>query len=319
MIMRKTIFILLFLGFFCNGIKAQETIPQIHHDSLYMSTSELAEKIIEEAYRHLGVRYKYGANGPRSFDCTGFTCYVYNKFGYRLSRSSKDQSTDGRPVEGSFRNLQKGDILIFGSRRNKREVGHAGIFIELVDSTGTDFRFIHASTKKGITISNYSETYYRERFMGARRVLPDIVPGGAPRPSSGIAEQQDTIYVEASAADRQVVLLESGRWFYIDADGRMTKPDSSVTVILDGSGTWRTVSNTGIMIPQITKESKPVQTVQPADIPREETAAKYHTVRNGDTLYGIAKRYKTTVDKLCRLNGITKKTVLKTGRKLRVK
>lgn len=318
--MRKTILIILFLSIFCAQARAQEeTIPQIHHDSLYMTTSELADKIIEEAYRHLGVRYKYGANGPRSFDCTGFTCYVYNKFGFKLSRSSKDQSGDGRAVEGSFRNLQKGDILIFGSRRNKREVGHAGIFIELVDSTGRDFRFIHASTKKGITISNYSETYYRERFLGARRILPDIVPGGVPRPTSDIAEPQDTIYVEASAADRQVVLLENGRWFYIDSDGRMTKPDSSVTVILDGTGTWRTVSNEGTMIPQLTKENKPSPEVQPANIPREETAAQYHTVRNGDTLYGIAKRYKTTIDKLCKLNGITKKTTLKTGRKLRVK
>ncbi len=226
--MRKITLIFLLTAISCAALHAQDTIPQIHHDSLYMSTSELADKIIEEAYRHLGVRYKYGANGPRSFDCTGFTCYVYNKLGYRLSRSSKDQSGDGRPVEGSFRNLQKGDILIFGSRRNKREVGHAGIFIELVDSTANDFRFIHASTKKGITISNYSETYYRERFLGARRILPDIVPGGAPRPSTGIDEPQDTIYVEASAADRQVVMLENGRWFYIDADGRMTKPDSDL-------------------------------------------------------------------------------------------
>ena len=320
MIMRKTalIFILIFIS--CAALEAQEnTIPQIHHDSLYMSTSELADKIIEEAYRHLGIRYKYGANGPRSFDCTGFTCYVYNKFGYKLSRSSKDQSTDGKPVEGSFRNLQKGDILIFGSRRNKREVGHAGIFIELVDSTATDFRFIHASTKKGITISNYSETYYRERFLGARRILPDIIPGGPARGSESVGEAQDTIYVEASAADRQVVLLESGRWFYIDADGRMTKPDSSVTIILDGNGKWRTVSNEGTRIPQMTRENRPSVSAQPADLPREETAAKYHIVRNGDTLYGIAKKYKTTIDKLCRLNGITKKTVLKTGRKLRVK
>ena len=99
----------------------------------------------------------------------------------------------------------------------------------------------------------------------------------------------------------------------------MTKPDSSITIILDGNGKWRTVNNEGTRIPQLTRESKPVQTVQPADLPKEETSAKYHTVRNGDTLYGIAKKYKTTIDKLCRLNGITKKTVLKTGRKLRVK
>jgi murein DD-endopeptidase MepM/ murein hydrolase activator NlpD len=42
----------------------------------------------------------------------------------------------------------------------------------------------------------------------------------------------------------------------------------------------------------------------------------YYTVRKGDNLGGIAKRYGTTVNNLCRLNGITAKTILSIGRKL---
>lgn len=325
---KKPLFIFaLCLSVFSSAIYAQENqTTQIQHDSLYVSTAELADKIIEEAYRHLGVRYKYGANGPKSFDCTGFTCYVYNKFGYKLSRSSKDQATDGRAVEGSFKNLQKGDILIFGSRRNKRVVGHAGIFIELTDSTGRDFRFIHASTHKGITISNYSESYYRERFLGARRILPDMLPGEVIQGVyDNLPRGQDTVYIESSASDRQVVLLENGRWFYIDQNGRMTKPDSSVSIVLDGNGKWRTISNTGHQIPQLSQANQPSSSNQssdqnkPSDETRQQSVAKYHTIKAGDTLYGIAKRYKTTIDKLCQLNGITKKTVLRAGRKLRVK
>lgn len=313
MIMKRLLYILV-LSIFSSAIYAQD----VHHDSLYMTTSELADKIIEEAYRHLGVKYKYGATGPNKFDCTGFTGYVYAKFGYKLSRSSKDQARDGRAIEGSFRNLQKGDILIFGSRHSKRTIGHAGIFIELVDSTGRDFRFIHASTKKGITISNYSETYYRERFLGARRIIPDIIP--SPETATPAeSDFQDTVYVQASAQDRQVVLLEGGRWFYLDESGRLTKPDSSVTVILDGNGHWRTVSNEGSMIPVLTEANQPSAVKQPAEEPRSQSGAKYHTIKAGDTLYGIAKRYKTTIDKLCQLNGITKKTTLRAGRKLRVK
>lgn len=45
---------------------------------------------------------------------------------------------------------------------------------------------------------------------------------------------------------------------------------------------------------------------------------RYYTVRKGDTLSGIAKKQHTTVSKLCKLNNITTKTVLKIGRKLRV-
>ena len=45
---------------------------------------------------------------------------------------------------------------------------------------------------------------------------------------------------------------------------------------------------------------------------------RYHTVRSGDTLSGIAKKYHTTVKALCRLNGIKETTVLQIGKKLRV-
>jgi len=44
----------------------------------------------------------------------------------------------------------------------------------------------------------------------------------------------------------------------------------------------------------------------------------YHRIKSGDTLSGIAKRYGTTVGALCRLNNITSKTVLRTGRSIRV-
>jgi murein DD-endopeptidase MepM/ murein hydrolase activator NlpD len=48
-------------------------------------------------------------------------------------------------------------------------------------------------------------------------------------------------------------------------------------------------------------------------------SAKYHTIKKGDTLGKIAKRYGTSVKALCKLNKITPKTILRTGRKLRVK
>ena len=66
-----------------------------------------------------------------------------------------------------------------------------------------------------------------------------------------------------------------------------------------------------------TNVEKPAQQQQTAN--RPTTAAKYHTVKQGDTLYAIAKKYHTTVDKICKLNKIKETTVLQIGRKLRVK
>lgn len=47
--------------------------------------------------------------------------------------------------------------------------------------------------------------------------------------------------------------------------------------------------------------------------------ATYHTIVSGDTLGALAIKYKTTVKKICQLNGITETTILKLGKKLRVK
>ena len=50
-----------------------------------------------------------------------------------------------------------------------------------------------------------------------------------------------------------------------------------------------------------------------------QAAMRYHTVRQGDTLYGIARKYGTSVSTICRLNGIKETTTLQIGRRLRVK
>ena len=51
----------------------------------------------------------------------------------------------------------------------------------------------------------------------------------------------------------------------------------------------------------------------------EAAAMRYHTVRSGDTLSAIARKYKTSVREICRLNGIKETTVLQVGKRLRVR
>lgn len=49
------------------------------------------------------------------------------------------------------------------------------------------------------------------------------------------------------------------------------------------------------------------------------TVKSFHTISQGDTLYGLALRYGTTVDKICILNEISETIILKIGAKLRIK
>ncbi len=68
-------------------------------------------------------------------------------------------------------------------------------------------------------------------------------------------------------------------------------------------------------------QSSPANTANAstASSTRAESAAKYHKIRRGDTLSAIAKKHRTTVSKLCKLNGIRETTILREGRTIRVR
>ncbi len=52
---------------------------------------------------------------------------------------------------------------------------------------------------------------------------------------------------------------------------------------------------------------------------QKETKGQYHRIRNGDSLWVISQRYRTPIQQLCRLNGISRNTVLQVGKVLRVR
>lgn len=158
----------------CGGA-AKAAVTESPSDTLTVSavhSNPIADSLVTECKKLLGTPYHYGSGGPKTFDCSGYTSYIYRKFGYTLDHSSSGQARQGRKVDGPWTNLRKGDLVIFASRHNSDRIGHVGIFIE-TDPTGKDFTFIHAAVKGGVIISHITEPYYSERYIGARRVLPD--------------------------------------------------------------------------------------------------------------------------------------------------
>ena len=132
---------------------------------------ELADELLDYAKTFLGVPYRLGASGPKLFDCSGFTSYVFREFGYDLPHNSQAQFKESRPVEG-FGDLRKGDLVFFGARGSIRNIGHVGIVVD-VDLEHGSFRFIHASTSNGVEIQRSTQPYFMMRYMGAGRILPD--------------------------------------------------------------------------------------------------------------------------------------------------
>jgi cell wall-associated NlpC family hydrolase len=125
--------------------------------------TDTRRSLVETALTHLGKPYRWGSAGPNSFDCSGFVFFIYGQFGHRINRSSVDQyrNTGTRISKGD---LLPGDLVFFRTS-NRNVVSHSGIYIG-------GGQFIHASTtRRGIIISPINTGYYRERYVGAKRVL----------------------------------------------------------------------------------------------------------------------------------------------------
>ena len=139
-------------------------------DDLNIDYDDLAiSNLLDEAMSHIGARYRSGSKGPYSFDCSGFTSYVFKQLGSaNIGSSSRDQYARNIPV--SRDEMQRGDLVFFTSPRSGRGVGHVGIVVDVDPVSGT-FNFIHASSSEGVKVSNSTDGFYARRFIGVRRVL----------------------------------------------------------------------------------------------------------------------------------------------------
>ena len=129
------------------------------------SVSSSASSVIAYAKTLLGKPYVWGAQGPNSFDCSGFTYYVFkNKAGIVLPRTSSSQSKYGTSV--SWSNLKAGDLMFFDTNgANNGQVSHVGLYIG-------NGQMIHASSsQRKIVITSVNTSYYKNAFVNARRVL----------------------------------------------------------------------------------------------------------------------------------------------------
>ncbi len=122
------------------------------------------QQIVDYAKNYLGCKYVYGGAGPNTFDCSGFTMFVYRNFGVTLSHSARAQSKVGVAVEKE--NLQLGDLVFFKDYETMNGIGHCGIYIG-------DGNFIHASSGTGycVKISTLLSGSYATRYETARRVI----------------------------------------------------------------------------------------------------------------------------------------------------
>ncbi len=102
----------------------------------------------------------YGLDST-GIDCSGFTGRIYERITHRrLPRSAHEQFEIGREVTGS--EIKFGDLVFF--HLDEPGPSHVGIYVG-------DGLFAHASVSRGVTVSLLGSAYYREHYVGARRVV----------------------------------------------------------------------------------------------------------------------------------------------------
>lgn len=154
--------------------------PQVHAATVSQNNQAAVEakanELIKTAKGLMGkATYStavYKKTAPYQFSCATFLNFIFEKHGVDLATYNENyMMQQGTAV--SKANLQKGDLVFFDSNRRDREpADHVGMYI------GNN-QIIHmADAKQNIIVSDLNgKAYYRDNYIGARRVLPSLMSG----------------------------------------------------------------------------------------------------------------------------------------------
>ena len=119
-------------------------------------------KLISNGKNYVGTPYKYGAPAgvTYAFDCSSFTQYMFNGLDVSLPRTASSQATLGKKVAKA--DLSVGDLVFF--KTNGKNISHVAIY------AGSS-KILHSASSSGVTVSNMNSSYWKSKYVTARRVL----------------------------------------------------------------------------------------------------------------------------------------------------
>ncbi len=148
-------------------VKPEEIIVEATDLTESVTKRKNREEIIEVAKKYVGVPYLWAGNDPKGFDCSGFTSYVMQlSLQQNLPRRAKDQFESA--VKVKQKDVQMGDLVFFD---NGSGISHVGI---IASNKGEPLKMIHASSSKGIVITDIEQsTYWQKRIFAFGTYVTD--------------------------------------------------------------------------------------------------------------------------------------------------
>jgi len=123
-------------------------------------TNTIQKLILKEFEKWKGTPHKMGGNSKNGIDCSGFVHHIYTKlFNIYVPRTTKLLFNTGVRIDKS--QLKPGDLVAFMPHSYPR---HVGIY------TGNN-KFIHASTTKGVVMSDLANPYWKKHYLMSRRII----------------------------------------------------------------------------------------------------------------------------------------------------
>lgn len=121
------------------------------------------EKVIEEAFSYIGTPHSMAGISYKGIDCSGLVMVSHQSCAIFLPHSAESQARFGTIV-ASMKELQRGDLVFFyNTYATSKFITHSGIYLG-------EGEFIHASSKKGVIVSQIDSDYYRKHFIFGTRL-----------------------------------------------------------------------------------------------------------------------------------------------------
>lgn len=272
----------------------------------YDLQTSLGDSIVNYGKLFLNAPYRSGASGDSSFDCSGFTSFVYKNFGYNLQRSSSQQATQFPSVDRT--QLHPGDLVFFNGRRRNGRVGHVGIVVAATEDG--EFDFIHASTSEGVVISNSKADYYKKRFVKAGRVL-NLDSLKALSSSTAVASRERTNVVAPKPVSQPERKVVPAKYHYVRSGETLSAIANKYGLSIAQLKKNNLLKKDAIHPKQrlLIKPEEVIMTENNTALADNSSTAKSnnltetkHRVRKGESLYSIAQKYNIPVTQLIEMN-----------------